>query len=204
MQGYTFLSYRDWRQPDFLLIQTVKGYLPRSVFPVQFAFFMVGSHIMASQQNSFAETSTDRLFELIETKLHLLTQMQEMTLEQSEMVVRHDMTGLMTLLSRKQSLMDSLQQIQSQLVPFQSQDPELRAWSHPDRRKTCQAMVKRCDELIQFLVVQENRSLDQMSVQRDAVAAQLQQNFDASQIEHAYHTTDQEPPTSDGLLSLTG
>lgn len=159
---------------------------------------------MASQQNSFSETSTDRLFELIETKLHLLNQMQEMTLEQSEMVVRHDMTGLMTLLSRKQALMDSLRIVQSNLVPFQNQDPELRVWSAPERRKTCQEMVKRCDELIQYLVVQENRSLDQMTTQREAVAAQLQQNFDASQIEHAYHTTDHEPPTSDGLLSLTG
>jgi hypothetical protein len=130
--------------------------------------------------------------------------MQDMTIEQAELVTRHDTNALFTLLSRKQSLMDSLKTVQSELAPFQSQDPERRLWANPQRRQVCQEMVKRCDQLIQQLVVMENRSVEQMSAQRDVVASQLQQNFDASQIETAYHASDVDPPATDGSLSLTG
>lgn len=150
-----------------------------------------------------SELSTHRLFELIETKLHLLTQMLELTVEQSDVVHSQDMEALFALLSKKQQLMDSLQSIQQQLVPFQSQDPERREWESAEKRIDCQTNVERCDRLIQQLVVLENRSIDNMVVQRETVASQLKQNADASQIQHAYHASDVEPIETSSI-SLTG
>ncbi|XZE43637.1 hypothetical protein SH467x_003203 [Pirellulaceae bacterium SH467] len=134
-------------------------------------------------------SSTDRLFGLFETKLHLLTQMQSMALEQDELVAQHDMSGLMSLLSRKQQLMESLQAIQNGLVDYQHDDPEKRVWSSPARRVECQKIVKRCDDLVQQLILLENRSLDHMNLQRDAVQSQLLQNAAADQIQRAYAST---------------
>jgi hypothetical protein len=130
--------------------------------------------------------------------------MKHMSTSQSELVAQHDMSGLMTLLSRKQDLMESLRLIQEDLSPFQSQDPEARTWSSPDRRKMCQEMIAKCDELLQQLIVMENRSLDNMTVQREIVAAQLQQNIDASTVQHAYQTTESDEASLESFLSLEG
>ena len=102
--------------------------------------------IEQSHPGSFlaADLGTESLSTFIESKLHLLTEMKQMSITQTDLVAQHDMTGLMTLLSRKQSLMDSLRQVQESLVPFQSQDPESRKWSSPERRRSCQQMIAKC------------------------------------------------------------
>ena len=150
------------------------------------------------------ELSTDSLFGLIESKLHLLTEMQAMTLTQTDLVAQHDMTSLMTLLSRKQDLLGALGNVQSELARFQDQDPEQRAWSSQSRRKTCQEMVARCDQLLQELIVMEDRSLGNMNLQRESVAAQLQQNIDACAIQNAYQSSDLEESSFNSSLSIEG
>ena len=150
------------------------------------------------------ELSTDSLFALIEAKLHLLTEMQAMTLTQTDLVAQHDMTSLMTLLSRKQDLLGALGNVQSELVRYQDQDPEQRSWSSESRRKACQEMVARCDQLLQELIVMEDRSLGNMNLHRESVAAQLQQNFDACTIQNAYHSSDLEESTFNSSLSIEG
>ena len=150
------------------------------------------------------ELSTDLLFELIESKLHLLTEMQAMSLTQSDFVAHHDMTSLMTLLSRKQELLGALGTVQLELARFQDQDPEQRSWSPPGRRKECQEMVSRCDQLLQELIVMEDRSLGCMNLQRESVAAHLQQNIDACAIQNAYRASDLEESSFDSSLSIEG
>jgi hypothetical protein len=101
--------------------------------------------------------------------------------------------------------MDALRELQTQFIPFQSQDPESRSWPSPERRKACQAMVANCDALVQNLIVLENHSLDNMTIQRDMVAAQLQQNVNASTLQQAYHSSDvDEEAWADGSLSIEG
>jgi hypothetical protein len=129
---------------------------------------------------------TERLYQLFETKLHLLQEMQQMAITQADLVAEHDMTALMSLLSRKQLLMESLQSLQPQFAVFQNDDPDARVWSSPARRAECQQMAKLCDGLIQQLIIQENRSLDGMNLKRDMVLSQLEQNAAASQVQQAY------------------
>lgn len=130
--------------------------------------------------------STDNLFELIQTKLHLLTEMRSLSIAQTDLISQHDATVLMGVLSKKQQLMDSLQDVQERLVPFQNQLPDSRRWSSQEKRTLCQALSSRCDTLLSELIVMENRSLDNMVVQRELVSAQLQQNANASLVQHAY------------------
>jgi hypothetical protein len=161
---------------------------------------------MKAEAMSSLDLSTESLFELLERKLHLLTAMREMSLAQTDLVSQHDMTSLMSLLSKKQELMASLAEVQSQFEPFREQDPETRDWSSQSRRNTCQEMVARCDQLLQELIVMEDRSLGSMSLQRDSIAAQLQQNIDASTIQNAYESTDNAMEESylDSSLSIEG
>jgi len=157
-----------------------------------------------TMQGSSEAISTQNLFDLVESKLHLLTEMHEMSITQSDLVAQHDMTALMALLSRKQGLMDSLHEVQTRLTPFQSQDPDTRNWSHPDRRKACQSMIAKCDALLQQMIVMENRSLDNMVVQRELVSAQIQQNIDASTIQNAYQSCDRIETLAQESFSLEG
>jgi hypothetical protein len=54
----------------------------------------------SNSTESTSETAeTDRLFELIESKLHLLTEMRHMTVAQADVVAQHDVASLMMLLS---------------------------------------------------------------------------------------------------------
>jgi hypothetical protein len=140
-----------------------------------------------TSQNSHSHT-TEQLYELIERKLHLLREMQAMAIEQADLVTEHDMGGLMSVLSRKQSLMESLQTVQEELAIFKDDDPEARVWSSPQRRTACQSMVQESERLVKQLIVQENRSLDSMNLKRDSVQSQLNQNAAASQIQKAYES----------------
>jgi hypothetical protein len=147
--------------------------------------------------------NTERLFELIETKLHLLEEMQALTIEQADQVVQHDMTALMVVLSRKQSLMESLQSVQTELLSYRDEDPDSRVWSSPDKRTRCKVMVQRSEQLLSELIVQENRCLDNMNLKRDSVLTQLQQNVAASQLQAAYSSVNSVEETEDGF-SLEG
>lgn len=147
--------------------------------------------------------NTERLFELIETKLHLLEEMQALTIEQADQVVQHDMTALMVVLSRKQSLMESLQSVQMELLSYRDEDPDSRVWSSPDKRTRCKTMVQRSEQLLSELIVQENRCLDNMNVKRDSVLTQLQQNVAASQLQAAYGSVDSAAESEEGF-SLEG
>jgi hypothetical protein len=98
------------------------------------------------------------------------------------------MGGLMSVLSRKQSLMESLQTVQEELAVFKEDDPEARVWISPQRRTACQSMVQESERLVQQLIVQENRSLDSMNLKRDSIQSQLNQNAAASQIQKAYES----------------
>jgi hypothetical protein len=148
--------------------------------------------------------STKKLMALIEAKLHLLSEMYEMSISQSDLIAQQDMTPLVTLLSRKQIVMESLQSVQLQLAPFQSQNPDSRDWPDPAQRINCRNMIERCDKLLEQLVVMENRSLDNMVVQRELVTAQLQQNTDAATLHHAYQSSDSFESRIENSLSIEG
>ena len=147
--------------------------------------------------------NTERLFELIETKLLRIEEMLALTIELADQVAQHDMTALMVVLSRKQSLMESLQSVQLELVSYRDEDPDARVWSSPDKRTRCKAMVQRSDQLLSELIVQENRCLDNMNLKRDSVLTQLQQNVAASQLQAAYGSGNSLEHTDDGF-SLEG
>ncbi|MFY8200071.1 MAG: hypothetical protein ACOVLE_05345 [Pirellula staleyi] len=148
--------------------------------------------------------STNHLYSLIESKLHLLTEMQGLSMAQSDLVAKQDMSALMTLLSRKQDLMGRLLHIQSQLVPFQPQDPEQRVWADPARRKTCQKRIARCDQLLQQMIIMETRSLDTMNLQREIGAAQLQQKTNASTLQHAYQAGELDKSIVENAFCIEG
>jgi len=149
--------------------------------------------------------STEKLYELMESKLRLLTELHSLAVEQSDLVSGQELSELMSLLGRKQRLMDTLTEIQVDLVPYASEDPETRIWRSEARRSECQSVKMRCDRLVSELLVMENRAIDNMTLQREVVASQLQQVTDASRLSRAYEASSgSELLEEGGALSFTG
>lgn len=129
---------------------------------------------------------TEVLYALFEAKAMLLRELRELTLQQGDSVSKQDMPELLNLLARKQSLMDRLMSIQEKMSAFANDAPDDRVWRGPERRTACRAFQAECERLVRELLVLENRSIDQMSQQRDIVASQLQQVTDAMRLSRAY------------------
>ena len=149
--------------------------------------------------------TTEKLYEVMESKLRLLTELHSLAIQQSDLVSGQELSELMSLLGRKQRLMDTLMEIQVDLVPYASEDPEERIWRSEERRRECQAVKTRCDRLVGELLVMENRAIDNMALQREVVASQLQQVTDASRLSRAYESSSGGEFQADGgALSYTG
>lgn len=147
---------------------------------------------------------TEQLFALMEAKRALLADLRTLAVMQGEAIDKQDISELLTLLARKQVLMDRLMTLQQHLVSYQGEDPELRIWSSPDRRKACQEAKRTCDQWIQEILVMEQRAAEEMTAQRDAVAGQLLQASDSMRLSRAYGFEGTASEDEEGGLSLDG
>jgi hypothetical protein len=128
------------------------------------------------------------LAKLIERQWNALTALHELAVEQQSCLGAEKAELLLSLIARKQPLVEELDQIRIALQPYREQDPELRQWPDGQSRKICQAMSTRCDELHQEVLRLENVALTQMELQRNAIAAQLQDCRDSTIATTAYAT----------------
>jgi hypothetical protein len=129
---------------------------------------------------------TTRLMELAEQKLHLLTQLRELSLAQCQLAEERSSDELLSLLSRKSQTIEVLQQIQDALTPFQSQEPDSRRWGSESERDRCRTMFAQSEKLIDEILVIDNQTLSEMSLQRDLIGQQLSQFTSAEAIHDAY------------------
>ncbi len=148
---------------------------------------------------------TARLTELAEQKLHLLTQLRELSLTQSQLAEQRGADELLTLLSRKTNAIEILHRIQTELTPFQAQDPENRSWPTPVERERCRSLFDRSEKLIAEILVIDNQTLGEMTLQRDLIGQQLSQFTSAEAIHEAYNgSSGHDDVHSEPILSLDG
>ncbi len=132
------------------------------------------------------QLGTARLTELAEQKLHLLTQLRELSLVQSQFAEQRSADELLSLLSRKTEAIEVLQRIQDALKPFQAQDPDGRTWSSESDRERCRSFFAQSEKLIAEILVIDNQTLGEMTLQRDVIGQQLSQFTSAEAIHDAY------------------
>ena len=91
----------------------------------------------SSQSNkNQPELETDRLAKLIAQKHEILVQLLELVQRQRQIVGEGNMTRLLSLLAAKQPFISQLQEVETDLDPFRSQDPEERHWRSAEFRHT--------------------------------------------------------------------
>lgn len=136
---------------------------------------------------------TQLLKQLGERKLHLLTQLHDLSIDQQVLVSEQRVEELLVLLSRKSEAIADLQLIQADLKQFENQAPEDRLWASQADREECRAQFERCEALIAELLAMENQSMDELTQRKELVAQQLKQFVTADAIHEAYHSGASEP-----------
>jgi flagellar biosynthesis/type III secretory pathway chaperone len=130
--------------------------------------------------------STKTLAELIRRKHDVLVQLCEVGRRQERIVDEGETTTLLQLLSAKQTMIASLQQVEREMAPYQIEDPDARVWTTAEERARCAQQAAECNQLLEQIVAMEKHSADRMTARRNEVAAQLQHVYAAGQARDAY------------------
>ena len=134
--------------------------------------------------------STEHLLECMRQRRNLLLAIRKLTEAQQASTGGSDASVTLGILARKESLIDELLILHQQLQPFHVDVPEQRVWSSPQRRVECQQLSDEGKALLTEILLIEQATIEQLSVKRDAVAAQLQNGTDSILASSAYTAGD--------------
>jgi flagellar biosynthesis/type III secretory pathway chaperone len=130
--------------------------------------------------------STKKLAELVSRKRDVLLQLSDVGQRQRRIVEEGDTGTLLQLLAAKQKLISALQELEREMAPFHSEDPDARVWPTGEDRARCAAEATECNQLLEQVVALEKESADRMTVRKNEVAAQLRHVYAAGQARDAY------------------
>jgi hypothetical protein len=133
-------------------------------------------------------TDTQQLSALMERQLSVLSALKVLALQQTECLGADQVELLLSMIARKQPLIEEFLRIHSELKPFQDQDPDSRIWGNPSARTRCRELLESCHKLHQEIVRLESQALGELELNRNAIAAQLQDCRDATLASSAYLT----------------
>lgn len=136
------------------------------------------------------QTDTRRLSALIRKRFELVREIHLLTVAHPDLSSIEDVSVTLSLLSRKETIIDQLARVHSELLPFQAQDPDSRLWNSPSERQQCGELARQTEHLLQEIMTLDERNLHFMQHRRDAVAAQLSQGRDSQAAQRAYTAED--------------
>jgi len=131
-------------------------------------------------------SDTKRLQELGKRKRDLLRAARELSIQQVEVMQSDDMGMLLSILSRKSEILDTLAILHKDLEPYRSEQPEERHWDSSTARSECRATFAEIDRLLEELSQMDKSALDQLTSQRDMLAGQIAQFTTAEVVQNAY------------------
>ena len=145
---------------------------------------------------------TQLLLQCMRQRRDLLQALRVLSDSQTAAAQNSDVSVTLGILSRKEVLLEELALIREQLRPFHHDDPEQRHWSSPAARRECQQLADEGDRLLNETMRIEEITLAEVSGQRDAIAAQLQNGKDSILAHNAYTAGEQLDESSLDLSDL--
>lgn len=131
-------------------------------------------------------SNTDRLNELIVERYEVVRNLLSLTEAHASAACKQDLTVTMSILSRKDSLIDRLGQLQKDFELYRCQPPESRVWRDDFVRLETQRMADQSDEILRKILELDGQTLRSMQDNRDAIAAQLHHESDSMSAQRAY------------------
>ena len=130
--------------------------------------------------------STEQLAGLIAKKHEVLVQLRAVGVRQSDLVASGEVAALLKLLAAKQHLITRLQELEGELKPYYTGDPDKRVWRSPDERVRCAKQAGECNALLEEIVRFEKLGAEKMNERKNEVAQQLNQVHAAAHVRNAY------------------
>lgn len=129
---------------------------------------------------------TDRLLALMTVKLELVESLYALSASQQALLPGEDVSSLLGVIARRETLIDQLSHVQHELNPYQADDPNQRVWRTADRRDTCRQVIDRIEQLMREVLRMDGQTLVEMCEKRDILAAELRHGLDSNLTERAY------------------
>ena len=130
--------------------------------------------------------ATQQLYDLICQQREVLLELKHFAEVQHRIVQQNELGKLVSLLASKQKAIQRLQEIDRNLAPFQSQDPESRVWSSEEQRDECRRIAKECPRLLAEVMKLEQIAEETLTAQRETISQQVDQSTTRSQAATAY------------------
>ena len=151
------------------------------------------------------EKSTQRLTELCEQRLDCVQRFLRLAQTQSDLIANGEPADLTAILAKKQTLLETLADLQSRLEIYADDDPETRVWESPERRAHCREVVRQSDHTLRQIKQIEEQSIDRLANSREALSSQLTATATYRHVHSAYaHQSfaDADSPGRNGGLDL--
>ena len=146
----------------------------------------MSSHTSPWRGNSVEFQYTDLLLDCMQERCDLLEALKTLAESQANAAGHTEIDLTLGLLGRKQALLEELADVQLRLKPYFNDDPEQRVWKSAEHRQRCRRLADQCQRLLQETMQLEQDALQEMTLRRDAVAAQLQDGKDSILAHTAY------------------
>lgn len=131
---------------------------------------------------------TQQLSAVLERQLIVLSALKMLAVQQADCLGADHVELLLSLIARKQPLVEEFMQLHTMLKPFMDEDPETRVWSDAGARARCRELSENCNKLHQDIMRLESHALNELEINRNAIAAQLQDCRDGTVASSAYLT----------------
>jgi len=126
------------------------------------------------------------LIDLLDDQRRIYVQLHELSQEQTHLVEAGEAEPLLTLLSKRQQLIDRLTQLNGRMEPFRRNWPTLWSELSDAKRTTVQSLIDQVQGLLDKIVNQDERDRAALSAQRERVGQALSQVKVGTNLNRAY------------------
>ncbi len=133
---------------------------------------------------------TENLFACLQERCELLEALKTLAEAHAMIATQSEVDVILGLLARKQALLEQLAEVQERMKPYFSDEPDNRIWKSNERKEQCRQVAKQGQQLLTYIAQLEHTALNELTLRREAVAAQLQDGKDSIIASSAYRSDD--------------
>ena len=119
-------------------------------------------------------------------QLELFHQLGQLSLEQGEIVNSGDPGPLLSLLARRNQIIDEVGRLNAELVPFKVQWSQLAATLGPDEREQINSLAAEIEALRNTIIYQDDQDRERLEVARNQIGEQLATLSQVGRARNAY------------------
>lgn len=128
----------------------------------------------------------DELLDLLTRQHDLYRQLRELAAQQSGTIAAEDPSALLDILSRRQSLIDELAEINQRLEPVRADWKRIESMLTTSQRQRAGRLVEQVGELLAEILASDEADSKMLSARKVMTGQQITQSTASAQVQAAY------------------